>query len=60
MKVVVHIDEASRWRKALESAFPNATVVTSEAAANERQNADYLAVWQPPEWLLAEQTQLKG
>lgn len=60
MKIVVHIDNASRWCAALESAFPGATVVTSEAPASERQNADYLAVWQPPAWLLAEQTRLKG
>jgi len=60
MKIVVHIDDASRWCAALEGAFPDATVITPEAPADQRQNADYLAVWQPPAWLLAEQTRLKG
>ncbi|MDN6180422.1 MAG: glyoxylate/hydroxypyruvate reductase A [Halomonas subglaciescola] len=60
MKVVVHIDNASRWCAALDNAFPAATVVTSSASAGERQDADYLAAWAPPTWLLTEQTQLKG
>ncbi|WNK19605.1 glyoxylate/hydroxypyruvate reductase A [Halomonas piscis] len=60
MKIVVHNDSARRWCAALEDAFPHAAVVTSDAPAEARQNADYLAVWKPPEWLLAEQTRLKG
>lgn len=60
MKIVVHIDEAAQWQAALAEALPQATVVTSEAPADERQNADYLAVWKAPAHLLQEQTQLKG
>ncbi|MYL23414.1 glyoxylate/hydroxypyruvate reductase A [Halomonas alkaliantarctica] len=61
MKIVVHIKgEAEQWREALADAFPEATVLTSDASAEERKNADYLAVWKPPEELLREQTQLKA
>jgi glyoxylate/hydroxypyruvate reductase A len=60
MKIVVHTDDANRWRTALAHAFPGATVITTDAPADQRQNADYLAVWKPPEWLFAEQTRLKG
>lgn len=60
MKIVVHNDNPDRWCRALQTAFPRATVVTAEAPAEVRRGADYLAVWQPPGWLLAEQTQLKG
>ncbi len=60
MKIVVHIDEAEQWQAALADALPQATVVTSEAPADERKNADYLAVWKAPAHLLQEQTQLKG
>lgn len=60
MKIVVHTDEAEQWRAALSEALPNATVVTSDAPEEARQNADYLAVWKAPAHLLKEQTQLKG
>lgn len=60
MKIVVHIDEAEQWQKALAEALPQATVLTSEAPAQERQQADYLAIWKAPAHLLQEQTQLKG
>lgn len=60
MKIVVHIDEAAEWQQALADAFPDAQVVTSDAPADQRQNADYLAVWKAPAHLLEEQTQLKG
>ncbi|MGO2241645.1 MAG: 2-hydroxyacid dehydrogenase [Halomonas sp.] len=60
MKIVVHIDEAEQWQTALSEALPHATVLTSEAPEQERQNADYLAVWKAPAHLLQEQTQLKG
>ncbi|KPQ23908.1 MULTISPECIES: 2-hydroxyacid dehydrogenase [unclassified Halomonas] len=60
MKIVVHIDEAEQWQKALADAFPEAQVLTSSAPAEERQNADYLAVWKAPAHLIKEQTQLKG
>lgn len=61
MKIIVHIqDEAEQWREALADAFPDAIVLTSETPAEARKNADYLAVWKPPEHLLREQTQLKA
>lgn len=60
MKVIIHNDNAMQWQNALSEALPNATVMTSDAPANERQNADYLAVWKAPEHLLKEQTRLKG
>ena len=52
MKIVVHIDEAAQWQAALEEALPQATVLTSEAPADERKDADYLAVWKAPAHLL--------
>lgn len=60
MKIVVHTDEADQWRDTLSEALPNATVMTSDASPEARQNADYLAVWKAPAYLLKEQTQLKG
>lgn len=60
MKIVVHIDEAEQWQAALAEALPQATVLTSEAPAEERKEADYLAIWKAPAHLLQEQTQLKG
>lgn len=60
MKIVVHIDEAAQWQEALSEALPTATVVTSEAPADERKEADYLAIWKAPAHLIQEQTQLKG
>ncbi|CAM3621038.1 MULTISPECIES: 2-hydroxyacid dehydrogenase [Halomonas] len=60
MKIVVHIDEAAQWQAALSEALPQATVLTSEAPAEERKHADYLAIWKAPAHLLQEQTQLKG
>lgn len=60
MKIVVHIDEAEQWQAALSQALPQATVLTSEAPAAERKEADYLAIWKAPAHLLQEQTQLKG
>ncbi|MBZ5486100.1 glyoxylate/hydroxypyruvate reductase A [Halomonas aquamarina] len=60
MKIVVHIDNARQWQEALSQALPQATVLTSEAPADERRGADYLAVWKAPAHLLQEQTALKG
>ncbi|GEK49374.1 2-hydroxyacid dehydrogenase [Vreelandella venusta] len=60
MKLVIHIDDSAQWQAALEKAFPQATVLTSNAPEDERKNADYLAVWKAPEHLLQEQSQLKG
>ncbi|MDW0359627.1 glyoxylate/hydroxypyruvate reductase A [Halomonas venusta] len=60
MKLVIHIDDSAQWQAALEKAFPQATVLTSDAPEKERKNADYLAVWKAPEHLLQEQDQLKG
>lgn len=60
MKIVVHIDDAAQWQAAIEKALPQATVLTSDAPAEARANADYLAVWKAPAHLLQEQDQLKG
>lgn len=60
MKVLVHIDDAEQWRDALARRLPEAEVITSEAPAEARRAADYLAVWKPPEWLLREPRDLKG
>ncbi|WP_252106893.1 MULTISPECIES: glyoxylate/hydroxypyruvate reductase A [unclassified Halomonas] len=60
MKIVVHTDQADQWQTALGEALPEATVLTSDAPAQERQGADYLAVWKAPGHLLAEQRALKG
>ncbi|MFB9865838.1 2-hydroxyacid dehydrogenase [Vreelandella sulfidaeris] len=60
MKIVVHTDDAAQWQAALSDALPHANVMTSDAPADERKNADYLAVWKAPSHLLSEQTQLKG
>ncbi|WGI24584.1 glyoxylate/hydroxypyruvate reductase A [Halomonas alkaliantarctica] len=60
MKIVVHTGEAEQWQAALAEALPQATVLTSEAPADERKDADYLAIWKAPAHLLQEQTQLKG
>ena len=42
MKIVVHIDDAEQWQHAIAEALPQATVLTSDAPASERINADYL------------------
>lgn len=60
MKIVVHIDDAEQWQEAIQHAFPEATVLTSDAPASQRLHADYLAVWKAPAALIQEQTQLKG
>ncbi|WP_163574344.1 2-hydroxyacid dehydrogenase [Halomonas faecis] len=60
MKILVHIDDAEQWRKALAERLPEAEVFTSAAPAEQRRQADYLAVWKPPEWLLREPIDPKG
>ncbi|MDN3521720.1 2-hydroxyacid dehydrogenase [Halomonas ramblicola] len=60
MKVLVHIDDAEGWREALAERLPEAEVFTSAAPAERRRQADYLAVWKPPEALLREPVALKG
>lgn len=60
MKIVVHIDDAAQWQIAIGKALPQATVLTSDAPAEERANADYLAIWKAPAHLIQEQAQLKG
>ncbi len=60
MKVLVHIDDAEGWREALAERLPEAEVFTSAAPAEWRRQADYLAVWKPPEALLREPVALKG
>ncbi len=60
MKVLVHIDDAEQWRDALAKRLPDAEVFTSSAPAEKRREADYLAVWKPPESLLRDPVNLKG
>ena len=60
MKVLVHIDAAEAWRDALAERLPEAEIITSSASAAQRRQADYLAVWKPPEALLREPEYLKG
>ncbi len=60
MKVLVHIDDAELWRDALARRLPEAEVITGSAPAMQRRQADYLAVWKPPERLLREPEALKG
>src|SRR5690554_3548025 len=60
MRVLLHIDDIDTWRQALVERLPEAEIVTADDPADKRRNADYLAVWQPPEALLAEQAQARG
>ena len=60
MRVLLHIDDIDTWRQALAERLPEAEIVTADDPADKRRNADYLAVWQPPEALLAEQAQARG
>ncbi|APE30208.1 glyoxylate/hydroxypyruvate reductase A [Halomonas aestuarii] len=60
MKVLVHTEDADRWREALARRLPEAEVITSDAPAEERREADYLAVWKPSAALLGEPERLKG
>ena len=60
MRVLLHIDPIDTWRKALAERLPDAEIVTADDPADQRRDADYLAVWQPPEALLAEQTRARG
>ncbi|MFB9145422.1 2-hydroxyacid dehydrogenase [Halomonas alkalicola] len=60
MKVLVHIDDAEQWRDALAERLPEAEVITSAAPPAQRRQADYLAVWKPPEALLREPEALRG
>ena len=60
MRVLLHIDDIDTWRQALAERLPEAEIVTADDTADKRRNADYLAVWQPPEALLAEQAQARG
>ena len=60
MRVLLHIDDIDTWRQALAERLPEAEIVTADDPADKRRNADYLAVWQPPEALLAEQTRARG
>lgn len=60
MKVLVHIDDAEQWRDALAERLPQAEVITAAAPPEQRREADYLAVWKPPEALLREPANLKG
>ncbi|WP_458526125.1 2-hydroxyacid dehydrogenase [Onishia taeanensis] len=60
MQILIHSADAEQWQTAIAKALPAAEVVTSSAPLQARQRADYLVAWQPPGWLLEEQTGLKG
>ncbi len=60
MRVLLHIDDIEAWRDALAERLPDAEIVTADDPAERRRDADYLAVWKPPEALLAEQTRARG
>jgi glyoxylate/hydroxypyruvate reductase A len=60
MRILLHIDDIEAWRDALAERLPDAEIVTADDPAERRRDADYLAVWKPPEALLAEQTRAKG
>jgi glyoxylate/hydroxypyruvate reductase A len=57
---MVHTDDGEAWRDALAERLPEADVITSEAPAARRREADYLAVWKPSADLLREPSALKG
>ncbi|WP_444676995.1 2-hydroxyacid dehydrogenase [Halomonas sp. E19] len=60
MRVLLHIDDIEAWRDALAERLPEAKIVTADDPADQRRDADYLAVWKPPQALLAEQTRARG
>ncbi|WP_372610640.1 2-hydroxyacid dehydrogenase [Halomonas sp.] len=60
MRVLVHIEDGDAWRHALAERLPEADVITSEAPAARRREADYLAAWKPSAELLREPIRLKG
>ncbi|NIC07271.1 2-hydroxyacid dehydrogenase [Billgrantia bachuensis] len=60
MRILLHIDAIEAWRDALAERLPDAEIVTADDPAERRRDADYLAVWKPPEALLAEQTRARG
>jgi glyoxylate/hydroxypyruvate reductase A len=60
MQILIHSADAEQWQTAIAKALPKAKVITSDAALEERQDADYLVAWQPPGWLFEEQQALKG
>lgn len=60
MRILLHIDDIDAWRAALARRLPEAEIVTATDPAERRRDADYLAVWKPPEALLGEQTRARG
>ncbi len=60
MRILLHIDDVETWRDALAKRLPDAEIVTADDPADKRRDADYLAVWKPPEALLREQHRAKG
>ncbi|XKE44753.1 glyoxylate/hydroxypyruvate reductase A [Halomonas organivorans] len=60
MRVLVHTDAAEAWREGLAERLPHAEIITSDAPAEERRRADYLAAWKPPAELLGELDRLRG
>ncbi|MFQ3788005.1 2-hydroxyacid dehydrogenase [Halomonas sp. A29] len=60
MRILLHIDDIEAWRDALAERLPEAEIVTADDPAEQRRDADYLAVWKPSETLLREQTRARG
>lgn len=60
MRVLVHSEDGDTWRQSLAERLPEADVITSSAPAEQRREADYLAVWKPSAELLREPIKLKG
>lgn len=61
MRILVHIDNAERWRDEMASRLPEAEIKTSEEASSDwRAGVDYLAAWKPDQALLGDCSNLKA
>ncbi|WP_332107640.1 Rossmann-fold NAD(P)-binding domain-containing protein [Billgrantia diversa] len=60
MRILLHNDDIEAWRDALTERLPDAEIVTADDPAEQRRDADYLAVWKPPAALLREQSRARG
>lgn len=58
MRILIHHDDASAWRKALTTRMPGAVFAVS--GEDDRFQADYLVAWRPSAGLLEQQKALKG
>lgn len=61
MRILVHIDNAERWRDEMASRLPEAEIKTSQEASPEwRAGVDYLAAWKPDQALMGDCSSLKA